>query len=148
MFGTWFKDPRMMACALIMFSATALACDDASMGDRLAAYNQHYPAISYPALRKAMDAGEVFIIDSNKAETFSNGHLPGAYSLVDRDNLKNKLPTLKNYPIVVYCGGPQCPSWFAGADFAVAQGYTNIMHYKGGLKDWKEQGDTLASGKN
>ncbi|MGI9278318.1 MAG: rhodanese-like domain-containing protein [Endozoicomonas sp.] len=148
MFGTWFKDPRMMACAMILFSTTSPACDDASMEDRLAAYKQHYPAISYPSLRKAMDAGEVFIIDSNKAETYSKGHLPGSHSLADRTTLESRLPVLKNYPIVVYCGGPQCPSWFSGADFAAARGYSNIMHYKGGLKDWKEQGETLATGKN
>ncbi|WP_252178993.1 rhodanese-like domain-containing protein [Endozoicomonas sp. 4G] len=146
MLSTWFRNPRRLACAVILFSTSVVASENTTE-DRLAAYNQHYPAISYTQLRKAIDAGEVFLLDTNRAETYAKGHLPGAYSLADRATLERRLPVLKNYPIVVYCGGPQCTAWFTGADFATAKGYTNIMHFKGGLKEWKEQGDSLATGK-
>lgn len=113
--------------------------------DQAAAYEKHYPEIKYPTLRKAIDAGEVFLIDANRTETFQKGHLPGARSIQDRKALESQLPVLKNYPIVVYCGGPQCPVWQKAADFAAARGYTSIMHYKGGLKDWKAQGEILST---
>lgn len=147
MLGRWFRCPLVLASTMILLSTTLVASENTAVEDKLATYNKDYPAISYPNLRKAMDAGEVFVLDTNRADTFIKGHLPGAYSLADKTTLESRLPTLKNYPIVVYCGGPQCTSWFAGADFAAARGYTNIMHFKGGLKDWQEQGDNLATGK-
>ena len=123
-------------------SGNTLACESE---DTAAAYDKHYPEIKYPKLRKAMDAGEVFIIDANSTETYQKGHLPGAHSMANL-KLRGGLPELEVYPIVVYCGGPQCPAWHSAADFATARGYSNVMHFKGGIKVWKEQGDTLSTG--
>lgn len=111
-----------------------------------AAYDKHYPEILYPTLRKAIDLGQVFIIDANNPDTYSKGHLPLARTINDTENLKPQLPVIKSYPVVVYCGGPQCSAWHKAADYAAAQGYSNVLHYKGGLQDWKNKGDTLVTG--
>lgn len=111
-----------------------------------AAYEKRYPEILYPTLRKAVDLGQVFIIDANNSDTYSKGHLPLSRSINDAENLKSQLPAIKSYPVVVYCGGPQCTAWHKAADYAAAMGYTNVLHYKGGLKDWKDKGDTLVTG--
>lgn len=110
------------------------------------AYEHRYPEIKYPLLRKAMDAGQVFLIDANSPTTYQNGHLPMAKSINHPDLLSQQLPILSGYPIVVYCGGPQCTAWHKAADFAAARGYTNIQHFKGGIKGWKEVGDSLSKG--
>lgn len=112
--------------------------------DQMQAYEKHYPEIKYSELRKSIDAGEVFIIDANSAETYRKGHLPTAASLTDEKRLTDRLPFNKTYPVIVYCGGPQCTAWHKAADFAAARGYTNVRHYKGGLKDWESQGDRLS----
>ncbi|MGI9276558.1 MAG: rhodanese-like domain-containing protein [Endozoicomonas sp.] len=145
MFGTIFRDSRLVTGVMLLsalLSGQALAADS----EDAAAYDQHYPEIKYPLLRKAIDAGEVFLIDANSTETYQKGHLPSARSITNRKKLEGELPVLKNYPIAVYCGGPQCSAWHSAADFAAARGYTNVMHFKGGLKVWKEQGDTLSTG--
>lgn len=111
-----------------------------------AASEKHYPEILYPTLRKAIDLGQVFIIDANSPDTYNKGHLPLARSINDTKSLKSQLPAIKSYPIVVYCGGPQCTAWHKAANFAAAQGYSNVLHYKGGLKDWTAKGDTLVNG--
>ncbi len=107
------------------------------------AYDARYPEINYAQLKKALDAKQVFLIDANREETFNKGHLPGAKSLANLEKLEPQLPYLKSYPIVVYCGGPQCTAWYWAADFATAKGYTNIMHYKQGTKGWKAAGATF-----
>lgn len=112
------------------------------------AYEKHYPEILYPTLRKAIDLSQVFIIDANNPDTYSKGHIPLARSINDTDNLKPQLPVIKSYPIVAYCGGPQCTAWHKAADYVAALGYTNVLHYKGGLQDWKNKGDTLVTGTN
>ena len=129
---------------LISFIAKPALSLDSDI-DKTTAYEQHYPEISYTQLRKAIDAGQIFLIDANSTKTFKNGHIPLAKSLYNRDQLTAQLPVLKNYPIAVYCGGPQCSAWHKAADFAAAKGYTSIMHFEGGLKGWKDQGNPLAS---
>ncbi|AMO57504.1 rhodanese-like domain-containing protein [Endozoicomonas montiporae] len=116
--------------------------------DQAKAYDKHYPEIKYQDLRKSIDAGEVFIIDVNSEQTYKQGHLPTAVSMVDEKKLEERMPFNKDYPIVVYCGGPQCTAWYKGADFAAARGYNSIRHYKGGLKDWKAQGERLSTTAN
>ena len=131
------------AIALISLTGNLQAQDNQ---DKEQAYEIRYPEISYPQLRKAMDAGQVFLIDANSTESYSKGHIPLAKSIYNPAFLEAQLPVLKNYPIAVYCGGPQCTTWHKAADFAVARGYTSVMHFKGGLKGWKAAGDTLATG--
>ena len=116
--------------------------------DQTKAYEKHYPEIKYSELRKSIDAGEVFIIDANSTETFQRGHLPTAVSLKDEKKLIEQLPFNKTYPIIVYCGGPQCTAWHRAADFAAARDFINVRHYKGGLKDWEIQGERLSTSSN
>lgn len=138
----------LKACfaALLILFTLGTARAESSNPDQNAAYNQHYPEISYEDLRKSIDHGQVFIIDANSEQSYSNGHIPLAHSINQRERLTVQLPPLKTFPIVVYCGGPQCTAWHRAADFAAARGYTNIMHYRGGIKGWKDQGDSLATG--
>ena len=136
----------LLVCFIVFISlAGHLQAQETSL-DKEKAYEQHYSEISYTQLRKAMDAGQVFLIDANSTESYTKGHIPLARSLYKPELLEAQLPVLKNYPIVVYCGGPQCTAWQRAADFAAARGYTSVMHFKGGIKGWKAQGDTLASG--
>ena len=130
----------------LFFIVSLFACDlFAGELDQIQAYEKQYPEIKYSELRKSIDAGEVFIIDANSAKTYKKGHLPTAASLADEKKLTNQLPFNKTYPMVVYCGGPQCTAWHKAADFATARGYTNVRHYRGGLKDWETQGDRLST---
>ena len=130
-----------------LFLALAVLTTHASAGelDQAKAYEKHYPEIKYAELRKSIDAGEVFVIDANSEQTYKNGHLPTAASIADEKQLDGRMPYNKDYPVVVYCGGPQCTAWHKAADFAAARDYNSIRHYKGGLKDWQAQGERLST---
>ena len=107
-------------------------------------YQEKYPSISLFDLKSAIDTGIVTLIDANKPETYRKNHIPGAFSLpalIASNGDKSPLPSNKNRMIVVYCGGPQCTSWFKAADYASKQGYKNIRHYSGGLKEWRQSQD-------
>ena len=120
----------------------------ASELDQAKAYNKHYPEIKYTELRKSIDAGEVFIIDASSEQNFKKGHLPTAVSMANKKMLEERMPYNKHYPIIVYCGGPQCTAWHKAADFAAARDFTSVRHYKGGLKDWQAQGERLSTTSN
>jgi phage shock protein E len=63
------------------------------------------PRISVADLKKALDAGQVTVIDVRDAESYANGHIPGAI-LVSLGDLKAKAGGLKGSrkPLVAYCG--------------------------------------------
>ena len=68
-----------------------------------------FPDISVKELQKALEKGNVAVIDVNGARTFDKGHIPTAihYSS-SKDKLSSLLPKDKNTLVVSYCGGPGC----------------------------------------
>ncbi|WP_281648705.1 rhodanese-like domain-containing protein [Parendozoicomonas sp. Alg238-R29] len=143
-----FPIPRAaFLLVLFIFTATTELATAAPqpLSETWKLYNDRYPAIQLPELKKAIDDKTVTLIDANSPETYSKGHIPGALSLpalIKKEETRT-LPSNKAELIVVYCGGPQCSAWFKAADYAVKQGYRTVRHYKGGLKEWKEKGESL-----
>jgi rhodanese-related sulfurtransferase len=87
---------------------------------------------------------KAIIIDANSAKTYDEGHIPGAISFAKgKDKLASMLPPNKDALIVAYCGGPRCTAWEDAAASAKSLGYTNIKHFSGGIKVWKDQGKTV-----
>jgi predicted sulfurtransferase len=62
------------------------------------------PRIALADLKKAVDAGQVLVVDVRDAGSYAGGHLPGAIS-IPLDALQQKLAVLKGSkkPIVTYC---------------------------------------------
>ncbi|MFI5337765.1 MAG: rhodanese-like domain-containing protein [Opitutales bacterium] len=103
-----------------------------------------YADISHADLKAALATGQATVLDVNGTESYTKGHIPGA---LDFDTVKaalvSKLPADKSALIVAYCGGPQCIAYREAYDAAVALGYTNVKHYRGGLSGWEQQGEKL-----
>lgn len=105
------------------------------------------PEVGLDELKKLVASKSATVIDVNGDDTYKTGHIPGAINFAaQKDNLAKVLPKDKNALIVAYCGGPMCVAWKKAAEEATKLGYTNIKHYKGGLKGWKEGGQTLEKG--
>jgi rhodanese-related sulfurtransferase len=62
------------------------------------------PRVSVADLKRAVDAGQVLIVDVRDAGWYAEGHLPGAVN-VPPEELQQKLAMLKaaKKPIVAYC---------------------------------------------
>ncbi|MDX2187284.1 MAG: rhodanese-like domain-containing protein [Opitutaceae bacterium] len=108
--------------------------------------NSKYPEISQKELEAAVSSKSVTLLDVNGSDSYKEGHIPGAIDFEAKKNdLASVLPADKNALVVAYCGGPGCGAYKEGAEAAAKLGYTNVKHYKGGLKGWKESGAKLAS---
>jgi rhodanese-related sulfurtransferase len=57
------------------------------------------------------------------------------------DQHKNKLPSDKDVKIVVYCMAG--PMGFIAAERLVGMGYTQVKHFRGGMRDWTKNGKQL-----
>jgi len=62
------------------------------------------PRLSVAALKRAVDAKQVLVLDVRDAGSYAEGHIPGAV-LVPLDSLQAKAPGLRGSkkPIVAYC---------------------------------------------
>ena len=98
-------------------------------------------------LEAAIDAGQVTIVETLRAEHFEQGHLPGAirihYEAV-RERAAELLPD-KHAPIVTYCSNTACRNSEIAANKLAALGYTNVRKYAEGKDDWREAGLPLES---
>lgn len=102
------------------------------------------PEVTLDELTKLVISKGALIVDANSADTFKEGHIPGAVSFAANESkFAEVLPKDKSALIVAYCGGPRCTAWEDAAAAAKKLGYTNVKHYKGGIKGWKEAGQKL-----
>ncbi len=100
-----------------------------------------YPEVTYEELATLVKEKKAFLVDANKKETYKNGHIPGAISFVKaQKKLAKKLPKEKDALIVVYCGSVECHAWESAVKEISALSYTNVKHFPGGIKGWKEAG--------
>jgi len=131
-----------MVTALIAFStgtARAQAC--APAGD-----TKSVPDIALAELKQAVADKSVTLIDCNGSAAYAAGHIPGAINFAtSKEDLAAKLPENKAALVVAYCGGPACGAYKAGAAAAAKLGYTNVKHFSGGTKGWKEAGESFAT---
>jgi rhodanese-related sulfurtransferase len=99
-------------------------------------------------LEAAIDAGEVTVVETLRAEHFEQGHLPGAihihYEAV-RERAAELLPD-KHTPIVTYCSNTACRNSEIAANQLAALGYTTVRKYAEGKDDWVQAGLALENG--
>ena len=98
--------------------------------------------ISRDALRAAIDAGTVTVVDALGGDYYAKQHLPGAVALApgDVDATAPAVLPDKNAAIVTYCTGPACPNSGQVATRLTALGYTNVRKYREGIEDWTAVG--------
>ena len=118
--------------------ATAPAGADPSMAKADCKSESHYPEIDKATLTSLVGQKGVMIVDVNSKDSFQQAHVPGAihFGSMKPAAFVKALPEDHNAPIVAYCGGPECGAWKKAAENACEHGYTNIKHFKGGIKGW------------
>lgn len=103
--------------------------------------------LSLQELKTLVSKKGATLLDANGTDMFKDGHIPGAVNFeAHKASLAKVLPEDKKTLIVAYCGGPMCTAWEAAADEAIKLGYTNVKHFKGGIKGWKEAGGKTEKG--
>jgi len=104
--------------------------------DKMSAYKEKYQDVSYSEVVEATKSNKVLILDANKLETYQKSHIKNAVNFYDTKALAKALPADKDALIITYCGSPKCTAWTKAADYVSAQGYTNVKHFSGGIKEW------------
>ena len=98
--------------------------------------------ITRQELERAINSGEVTVVETLRAEHYAQGHLPGAIHIHFEDVRSRATELLpdKDAPIVTYCSNTACRNSEVAANQLSALGYTNVRKYAEGKQDWQEAG--------
>lgn len=105
-----------------------------------------YPALSLADLSGKLNARTITLIDANGSESYAEGHIPGAADFQAMESGTHAWPKDRNSLVGVYCGGPRCGAWRTAAEALTRMGFTQVVHYPGGLMEWTESGLRLEPG--
>ena len=88
--------------------------------------------------------GTVFV-DAREPEYYQEGHIKGAWNIPFFLELVFKLDSLqgKDAPMVIYCSGEECGSSEDLAYELQAEGFSNILVFKGGWTAWNTSGHPI-----
>ena len=104
-----------------------------------------FETITANELKEKMDRGDDFIlVDTLGERSYQRAHVPGAVSIDAHgedfvEKVRAQVPE-QDAEIVVYCASFECQLSPEAAQKLADAGYTNVLDYEGGLKDWAEHG--------
>ena len=98
------------------------------------------------ALKHALDAGTVLVLDVRTPDAFAREHIPGARNIPQAELPANfgKLP--KDKTLVTYCWNITC-ALATRAALELAQKGFPVQELFGGIEEWKRSGFPVESGK-
>jgi rhodanese-related sulfurtransferase len=85
---------------------------------------------------------ELIVIDSRKKTEYQKGHIEGAINILNtrlkREDIESLSPD-KNKAILFYCNGTRCLRSSDAIRKVKNWGYTNLIWFRGGWKEWTEK---------
>ena len=91
----------------------------------------------------------VRILNVLSADAFQKAHIPGSVNM-PHDNphfaeeVKNAIGS-KDVPVIVYCASYSCDASMKAARKLDNEGFSNVMCYEGGTKEWQEKASARAA---
>jgi rhodanese-related sulfurtransferase len=98
--------------------------------------------ITREELHKAIESGDVTVVEALPANYYEDAHIPGAIN-IPHTEVRQLAPALlpdKDAAIVTYCASTTCPNSELAAIVLSKLGYTNVREYVEGKQDWQEAG--------
>ena len=106
-------------------------------------------SITADQLKMKQNQGErLTLINTLSEDNFAKTEIPGSINIpLEASDFEQRVQqTLggKNQPVVVYCASAECPSSTKAAERLEDAGFTDVMDFEGGAKEWQEEGGQLA----
>lgn len=98
--------------------------------------------IDVKTLKNLIDTkAPVVILDARNKKWDDGRRIPGGRSLpFDSDTaLITQVVPDKDALVVVYCGSNHCPAGNALKEKMISEGYTHVLEYAGGMKEWGDE---------
>jgi len=104
--------------------------------------------VGLDVVERYQETSAALIVDARDAESFVEGHIPGAISLPYGEATPDVIEALDpgGRPIIVYCGGNGCEVSVDLAWDLLGSGHGRVAVYEGGFPEWRSSGRAVASG--
>jgi len=93
-------------------------------------------------IEKILANPELIVIDSRKKTEYLKGHIEGAINILNtklqQEDLERIVPD-KDREILFYCNGTRCMRSTDSIRKAKRWGYTNLIWFRGGWKEWSDK---------
>jgi rhodanese-related sulfurtransferase len=107
--------------------------------------------ISRESLWQKIERGDEFVlVDALAPMSYAMSHLPGSINITPEwidDRARRRIPD-RDTEVVVCCADVTCDASVAVANRLIELGYTNVLHYAEGKRDWTEAGLPLEGGRD
>ena len=94
------------------------------------------------AIEMILSTPELLVIDSRKKTEYLKGHIEGSINILntqlEREGLERIAPD-KTKAILFYCNGVRCLRSTDSINKARSWGYTNLIWFRGGWKEWTDK---------
>ena len=94
------------------------------------------------AIEMILASPELLVIDSRKKTEYLKGHIEGSINILntqlEREGLERIAPD-KTKAILFYCNGVRCLRSTDSINKARSWGYSNLIWFRGGWKEWTEK---------
>ncbi len=96
---------------------------------------------------RIVEEGTHVVFDARSGTAYLEGYIPGSISLpyadIDTAFLEAQIFITPQQPILTYCSDHTCDDALLLSLFLLDHGYTNIVLYAGGMKEWTEAGHPI-----
>jgi len=86
---------------------------------------------------------DLVVIDARKTSDREKGWIEGSVGLPNTDTNADSLAKVlaaKTTPVMFYCNGVKCGRSYESAQIAIAEGYSKIYWFRGGMEEWEAKG--------
>ncbi len=99
--------------------------------------------IGYQQVKDLQERNAATLINVLSAEDFEKTHIPASINVpVDSPDFADQVKKIiggKGEPVVVYCASYSCDKSQKAALKLDQAGFTNVMCYEGGAKEWQDK---------
>jgi rhodanese-related sulfurtransferase len=105
--------------------------------------------IAYQQVKDLQERNAATLINVLPAEYFEKTHIPGSINVpVESSDFAEQVKKViggKNEPVVLYCASYSCDKSKRAALKLDQAGFTNVMCYEGGAKEWQEKASSRSA---
>ena len=100
------------------------------------------PTVDLAMAKTLFDQGMAIFVDARPVELFSQGRIPGAFNIPDKQfnayypEFQSVIPP--DEKVIVYCDGKECLASLEIANQLREKGYTDVLVFFGGWQQWLE----------
>jgi len=133
-------------CQRIIFASILILASSALPAEQKPYAPENIQGVSIVSAEEVIDLilsdPGLIVIDSRKKTEYQKGHIEGAINILNtrlkREDLERVSPE-KSRGILFYCNGTRCLRSSDSIKKAKNWGYTNLIWFRGGWKEWTEK---------